>query len=383
MLDKLAESARRGQQSFIREVTKRCSETGAMNLGQGNCALPPSPRLLDAASRAMKEGHNSYTFFNGIKSLRRALAHRYRSYNGLDVTEDNMLVTGGATGGLEIICKSFLEKGDEVAIFEPTYQYHVTQVLERDARVRYIKLHPPDWKFSTDEFARAITPATKLLIFSNPHNPTGKVFSRGELEAIAETCLETGTIAVVDEVYEYILHGPCRHLSLASLPKMFEQTLTISSASKTFFVTGWRVGWVIGPKSILEPLGIKSDATYVCAPAPFQYAIRAGLEFDDNFFGDIRRLFTENRNKLLHALEQAGFRVYPPDGAYYVLADYEKLGFSNDMEAMKELIAVKRIGAVPGKAFYAKQRDSRLLRFSFALEKSGVERACQLLLRSL
>lgn len=379
MRDKLAARARGIRQSNIRAVTRRVEAVNGVNLGQGTCDLPPHPEVLNAAHRAIDAGHNSYTLFDGIPSLKEAVADRYRAYNKIEASPENVLVTGGATGGLECVCKCFIEEGDEVILFEPIYQYHVKLVEERGAVPRYVQLRPPDWSFDPQELKAAFSERTKLFVFANPNNPSGKVFSREELAFIGEECRRRGVVAVVDEVYEYITAPGSEHVSLASLPGMFEHTLTLSSASKTLFVTGWRVGWLVGPLDVMEPLGVKSDETYVCAPAPLQFAVAEALRLGDAFFGGIRDPFNRRCDRLRSALTASGFAPFVPDGAYYILADYTRLGYKTDVDAMNGLIEKVGVGSIPGNAFFPSQKNTGLLRFCYALTDDLIERGCDLL----
>jgi aminotransferase len=379
MREKLALRARGVKQSGIRAVTRQIEAVNGVNLGQGTCELSPAPEILRAAEEAIAAGHNAYTFFDGIPELKEGVAARYRAYNNLPITADNVVITGGATGGLECICKCFLEVGDEVILFEPIYQYHVSLVRERQALPRLVPLRPGDWSFDPADLEMAFSERTKLLVLANPNNPTGKVFTREELLAIGDACRRHNVIAVTDEVYEYILFDDKAHLTLASLPGMFDHCLTLSSASKTLFVTGWRVGWMVGPTSILEPLGVKSDETYVCAPAPLQHAVAFGLRLGEDFFANIRRQFAPRREMLLDALRQAGFRPSVPAGAYYVLADYRELGLHDDVQAMKHLIVRAAVGAVAGRSFFPSVANTGLLRFCFALTDDRLAKGCELL----
>lgn len=374
---KLAQRARNYQQSKIREVTQYIESRGGINLGQGTCALPPHPKVLEAARRAIAGGHNSYTRFDGIPRLKEAIASRYQAYNGLPITPANVLVTSGATGAFECICKCFVEPGDEVILLEPAYQYHVLQVVEQGGIPRYVRLRPPDWSVIPEELERAISTKTKLLVMSNPNNPTGRVFSREELETIGSICRKAGVIVVSDEVYEYILTEGHTHTSMASLPGMFDHTLTLSSASKTFFVTGWRVGWIIGPADIMPALGIKSDQTYVCAPAPLQEAIADCMSFGEDFFQGIAIPFQRKRRQLCRALESSGFKFHAPEGAYYILAEYDKLDYGSDIEAMKGLMESTNVGSVPGSAFFPTMENTGTLRFCFALSDDLLNLACE------
>jgi aminotransferase len=380
MLENLALRARGIEQSNIRAVTRRIEAVNGINFGQGTCDLPPHPKVIEAAHRALDEGHNSYTLFDGIMPLKEGIAARYRSYNKLDIGPENVLVTGGATGGLECVCKCFIDPGDEVILFEPIYQYHVRLIQERGAVPRFVRLKPPGWTFDADELRAAVSSKTKLLLFANPNNPCGKVFTREELKTIGDVCGSNGVVAVVDEVYEYILGPDVEHVSLASLPGMFERTLTLSSASKTLFVTGWRVGWVVGPEPVMSPLGVKSDETYVCAPAPLQYAVSDALRLGDDFFDSIRAPFIRRRDKLCAALSAAGLIPNVPAGAYYVLADYSQLGYDDDIEAMNALIDLVGVGSIPGATFLRDGRKkSGMLRFCFAVTDELIDRGCALL----
>jgi len=382
MSDQLAASARGVRQSYIRAVTRWIDEVGGVNLGQGICPLPPHPDVIAAAHEAMLANHNHYTPFDGIRGLKEALVKRYATYNGLSVAPENVMVSAGATGAFESICKAFLEPGDEVVMLDPVYNYHLRQVEERRATTRFVPLRAPGWALDMEQLEAAVTRRTKLLVFSNPHNPTGKVFSRAELEAIGDICRRNGVIAVVDEVYEYILPvATSSHTSMATLPGMFDHTLTISAASKTLFVTGWRVGWVVGPAEVMPAIGVKSDETYVCAPSPFQHAVARTYMREDGFFERIAANFQGKADKLVPALQRAGFEAVVPDGAYYVLADYRGLGWKTDVEAMQGLIDQKRIGAIPASEFFVGGGDTGMLRFCFALSDEALDRAVELLAR--
>jgi aminotransferase len=364
-------------QSHIRAVTQRIEAVGGVNLGQGLCPLPPHPVVIGAAQRAMDEGHNFYTRADGIQALKESLVKRYAAYNGLELEPENLLVTCGSTGALQCICRCFLEPGDEVILFEPVYNYHLRQLQAWGGVPRFVRLRTPGWTFRREDLEAAFTPRTKLLVFSNPNNPCGKVFTREELAWIGEACRERGVIAVADEVYEYILADGQEHISLASLPGMFDHTLTVSSASKTLFVTGWRVGWAVGPVEIMPLLRVIADEIYVCAPAPLQYGVAHAYGLGDEFFREIRVGFQEQLGRLVTSLEVAGFRPYPPQGAYYILADYTGLGFHGDVDAMLGLVERVGVGAVPGNEFYPTEENTGLLRFCSGVTGDQLDRACE------
>ena len=379
MRKKLAGRVSGIKQSTIRAVTRRIEAVNGVNFGQGTCPLPPDPRVISAAEAAMLKGHNTYTPYDGVTELREALVERYKTYNKMDISISNVLVTSGATGGFETVCKCFLEPGDEVIMFEPIYQYHVKLVLEKGAVPVYVPLSAPEWSFNIDDLASAITEKTKFLALANPNNPSGKVFTAEELLQIGTTCKARGIPVVSDEVYEYIFAEGQKHVSIASLPGMFENTITISSASKTLFVTGWRVGWLIAPEEIMEPLGVRADETYVCAPAPFQHAVAYALRLGDEFFDNIRVPFQRKRKLMSKALSEAGLKPYDPAGAYYTLADYTALGFEDDESALTSMIDQFGIGAVPGNAFFLSEQNTGLLRFCYAVSDENLERGCALL----
>lgn len=381
MLDKMKQEARVAVQSGFREVMALAISKGCANLGPGFCSLRLHPRVLEAAQKAMASDNHYYTEVDGIPSLKKALVQRYAAYNQLAIIPANVLATCGATGAFECICKCFLEPADEVVMFEPFYQYHQRQVTERGAIVRYVRLHPPEWNFSAEELERAITQKTKLLVMANPNNPTGKIFSREELMRIGEICRKARIIVVCDEVYEYLVSQDHPHVSMASLPEMFEHTLTLSSAGKTFQVTGWRVGWLIGPPSVVGALAVKADETYLCAPAPLQYAIAECLMFNSEFFDEVQRKFQKKRSRTIAALRAGGLTPHLSEGAFYVLAGYERLGYSTDLGAVKSLLEEFGVLALPGSIFSANAANTGMLRFCFAVEDDVLEMACDRLAR--
>jgi aminotransferase len=377
MYDQLTANAKTSVQSDIRAVTRLVEAVGGINLGQGVCPLPPSPAVVDAASAAMRAGFNVYSHYDGIAALKEKLADKMRRHNGIPATAENVLVTPGATGAFECVCKAFLQPGDSVVVFEPIYQYHIRQMRERGARVHLVSLRTPDWSIDFGELEAALALRPKLLVFSNPNNPCGKVFTRAELERIGELCARYGVIPVVDEVYEYITTGDQPHVSLASLPGQAERTLTMGSASKTFFVTGWRIGWLVAPAEVMTALGAKADETYVCAPTPFQHAVAAGLDFPDAFFTDLKETFLRKKQLLLNALTAAGFTPSDPAGAYYILAAYPDGFAADDVAAMHRLIEETGVGAIPGREFFPSMERTGYLRFCFAIPDDRLQLGCE------
>jgi aminotransferase len=373
---KITARARDARLSGLRSALKLASSGNCIDLGAGTCKISPDPQVLDAVKESISHSRNSYAPMEGLEELRTAIAHHYAGFTGLSLTPDEVAVTCGATGAFESICKCFIEPGDEIVMFEPFYQYHVRQVLERGGVLRYVRLRAPGWEFSPDELRNAISAKTKFLVLTNPNNPTGKVFSRMELQQIAGICKAAGIFVVSDEVYEHITGEEKPHLSIAGLPGMFEQTLTVSSAGKTFFVTGWRIGWVTGPAAIILPLALKSDETYLCAPTPLQYAVAGCLRFHNEFFVRLASRFARWRKQLCASLKLAGFEPYNPEGAFYVLAGYQQLGYRNDMDALQGVLDRFGIMTVPGGAFFQESERSGMLRFCFGVEDAVLQAAC-------
>jgi aminotransferase len=376
MLEKIKQNAKAVGLSGFREVMALAATKGCINLGPGFCTLSLHPRVLEAAQRAIASQNHYYTECDGIPPLKAAIAERYGIQQEMTIAPENVVVTCGATGAFESVCKCFLGPGDEVVMFDPFYQYHARQVTERGATVRYVRLSPPGWSFSVEDVERAITAKTVLLVFSNPNNPTGKVFSRDELVSLGNICRKAGVIMVCDEVYEYLVTPSHRHVSMASIPGMFDHTLTLSSAGKTFQVTGWRVGWLTGPSSVIGPIAVKADETYLCAPAPLQYAVADCMKIGADFFEDIQWKFEKKRRLIFSALQAGGFTPYVAEGAFYVLAGYEKFGYRNDVEALRGLVNDFGVLALPGSVFSPAAASTGMLRFCFAVEDTVLEKAC-------
>jgi aminotransferase len=377
MREKLSVRARQAGLSGLREMFVRAAAKGCINLGPGICDLKPDAKVLKAAQRALSDRHHCYAPSEGVPALKEAIGAKYAGYNRLSISPDNILVTAGATGGFECICKAFVAPGDEVVLFEPFYQYHLRQIVQHQGVPRYVRLHGPDWKFNEQELRAALSERTKLLVMSNPNNPTGKVFSQTELQQIGSICRDSGVIVVCDEVYEYILDPGSTHISMASLPGMFNHTLTLSSASKTFSVTGWRVGWLIGPASVMGALTVQSDETYLCAPTPLQHAIAECLPFVEYFSHQMRIHYQHKKNELSRALQSAGFCVLPCAGAIYLMAAYDQSQFASDIDAANALIEELGIASVPGNEFFAGLMNSGTLRFCFWVEQDLIDRACE------
>jgi N-succinyldiaminopimelate aminotransferase len=340
--------------------------TGSINLGQGMPDTDGPREVLDAAVAAIRDGHNQYPPGPGIPELRQAIARHQSRFWGIDVDPDReVLVTAGATEALAAALLALCEPGDEVLAFEPVYDSYRAAVAMAGASLRVVTLEPPSWSVDADALAAAVTDRTRLLLLNSPHNPTGKVFGREELEAIARTCVERDVLAVTDEVYEHLVFEG-EHVPLATLPGMADRTLTISSAGKTFSFTGWKVGWATGPAPLVEATRTtKQFLTYVSG-GPFQHAVAVGLDLDDGYFRRLAEDLAAKRDLLASGLEKAGFGVHRPAGTYFITADARPLGFDDGEALCRSLPERCGVVAVPSAAFYVHpERGRHLVRFAF------------------
>ena len=368
-------------QSEIRSMTVECDRLGGVNLAQGVCDTELPAPVERRAIEAIREGYNIYTRLDGVAPLREAIAAKLERDNGLTVDPDSeVLVTSGATGGLYAAALALLDPGDEVILFEPFYGYHLNTLLAQRVVPVAVPLEQGSWALDLDRLRAAITAKTRAIIINTPANPCGKVFSRAELEAIAALAQEHDLFVFTDEIYEYFVFDGTEHISPATLPGMAERTITISGLSKTFSITGWRVGYLAADRRWLGAIGYFHDLTYVCSPSPFQYGAAAGLmELPRSFYDGLSSEYQAKRDKLCSALADAGLPPSIPSGAYYVLADASRLPGANAKEKARTLLREAKVAAVAGTAFFAGGRGENLLRFCFAKRDADLERACDLL----
>jgi aminotransferase len=378
---RLSEISPRIMQSEIRSMTVECDRIGGVNLAQGVCDTEvPSP-VVESAIQAIHDGRNIYTRLDGIAPLRQAIARKMAHYNGINVDpESEVLVTSGATGALYATCLALFDPGDEVVLFEPFYGYHVNTLLSLRIQPVPVALAMHTWEIDFDALRASITPRTRAIIVNSPSNPCGRVFSRTELEQIAALAEEHDLFILTDEIYEYFLFDGTEHISPASLPGMAERTITISGLSKTFSITGWRIGYLIADKRWLGSIGYFHDLTYVCAPSPFQYGSAAGLvELSDSFYTEMASEYQVKRDMLCGALTDAGLTPSIPRGAYYVLADVSSVPGVTAREKARNLLAQTSVAAVAGTAFFTGGRGEDILRFCFAKRDEDLQKACDLL----
>lgn len=382
-LPPLADRTRHLHQSDIRAVTARINAVGGINLGQGICDLPTPEAAKAGAKRAIDADESIYSSYAGIPALREQVLEKARAYNDLPAASvDEVMVGVGATGTFVTAALALLDPGDEVILFEPFYGYHRNILETVGAQVRSVVTRPPDWAIDLDALAAAFTQRTKAVVVCTPANPSGKVWTRDELAALMEMLHAHDAYAITDEIYEYMLYDGRAHVSLGSLPEAYARTVTISGLSKTYNMTGWRLGYAVAPAPIAEQMGLLNDLLYICAPTPLQHGGAAAFAMPPDYLREMRRAYDRRRTMMCEALEAAGFEVPWPQGAYYVLAGTEGLaahrdGFGDDQQAARTVIEEAGVAAVPGHSFFTDPADGRhLLRFCFAKEEPVLERAC-------
>ena len=373
--DRLASLA----QSDIRAMTLACAKVKGINMSQGVCDTPVPSVVIRAAQQAMDQGHNTYSRFDGIAPLRQAIAAKLAAYNKISADPDtNITVTAGATGAFQAACMALLNPGDEVIVFEPFYAYHIQAILAVEAVPRYVTMRGPDWNFDAKTVEQTLTAKTKALIVNTPGNPSGKVFRRNELEQIAAIACRYDLMVITDEIYEYFVFDGLEHISLATLAGMAARTVTIGGYSKTFSITGWRIGYSVADAAWTTVIGAMSDLLYVCAPTPLQYGVAAGIrELREPFYASLINEYQRKRDRFCRALVKAGLPPSVPQGAYYVLADVSRLPGTTGRERAMHLLKTTTVAGVPGEAFFDGAEGSRLMRFCFAKTDEDLELASQ------
>jgi aspartate/methionine/tyrosine aminotransferase len=354
-------------ESVIREMTRLALRHNAVNLAQGFPDFACPPELKQAACAAIEADINQYAITWGAADFRAAIAAKIgRFYPDWQVDPDTQItVTCGATEGMIAAMLALLNPGDEVIVFEPFYENYGPDAMLSGAVPRYVTLYEPDWAFDPDQLRAAFGPRTRAVVVNNPHNPTGKVFRRDELETIAELCIAHDAIAITDEIYEHIVYEG-DYLPLATLPGMAERTVAVNSLSKTYSVTGWRVGWVIAPPALTGAIRKVHDFLTVGAAAPLQAAGVAAMNLPDAYYQELANGYRERRDLLVITLEEAGFRVFAPAGAYYVMTDIGALTDEDDVTFARRLTAERGVAPVPGSSFYSQPELGRTkVRFAF------------------
>jgi aspartate/methionine/tyrosine aminotransferase len=369
-------------ESVIREMTRQAMLHGAVNLAQGFPDFPAPAEIKQAAQDAVASDNNQYAITWGAKSLRDAIARKAKDWQGISADpEKNITVCCGSTEAMISTLLAVCNPGDEVVIFEPFYENYGPDSILSGAKPRFVKLRPPTsaeagWTFDERELRAVFHNHTKAIILNTPNNPTGKVFTREELEIIRDLCVKFNVLAITDEIYEHIIYDGAQHVSIASLDGMQDRTVTINGLSKTYSVTGWRVGWTIAPSNITDAIRKVHDFLTVGAPAPLQEAGAAALDLPDSYYQKLAENYRTRRDHLIPALAEAGFRCFKPRGAYYVMTDISRFEFADDLAFTQHLVKDIGVAAVPGSSFYNDPRDgARQVRFAFCKRDQTLDEA--------
>lgn len=352
--------------SVIRRMTRIANEYGAINLSQGFPDFDPPQEILNRLSEVAHEDYNQYAITWGAQNFRDALAKKQSKYMNLDLDSNkNIVVTCGSTEAMMAAMMSVCDPNDKVIVFSPFYENYGADTILCGADPIYVPLHPPVFNFDKEELENAFKQNPKALILCNPSNPCGKVFSKEELEYIASLAVKYDTYVITDEVYEHIVYAPYKHTYFASLPGMFERTISCSSLSKTYSITGWRLGYCIAPENIIEQIKKVHDFLTVGAAAPLQEAAVVGLEFSDAYYDELQKLYTHKKDLFLNGLKELNIPHTEPQGAYYVMVDISEFGYDSDLDFCVDLIKNVGVAAVPGSSFF-KEKENRYIRFNFA-----------------
>jgi len=364
-------------ESVIREMTRLAMRHGAINLAQGFPDFPAPAALKQAAATAIADDINQYAITWGAKPFRDGIAAKYRRTYGLEFDpEREIAVCCGATEGMIATMLAVINPGDEIVLFEPFYENYGPDTQLCGASTRYVSLRAPDWSFDREELRRAFTPRTKAIVLNSPNNPTGKVFTREELEFIAGLCQEFDCLAITDEIYEHILYDGTVHIPILSLPGMRDRSILVNSMSKTYSVTGWRVGWVLAAPDLMDSIRKVHDFLTVGAAAPLQQAGVMALGMPEDYYGHLSADYGWRRDHIVESLETAGLRCFVPKGAYYVMTDVSGLGYADDVAFVRHLIENLGVAAVPGSSFYATPGGgSQQVRFCFCKKPETLEAA--------
>ncbi len=365
--------------SEIRIMSVECEKKGGINLSQGVCDMPLPDLLAREAKGAIDAGENHYTRFDGLEELRHGVARKLLHYNKIKRDpEKEIIVTAGSTGAFYCACLALLNPGDEVILFEPYYGYHEYTLLALDLVPVFVRLNPPNWSFDPEELEQKISSRTRGIMINTPANPSGKVFSQKELELLLELGRRHNLYLFTDEIYEYMVYDGKSHISPGALETEEDRVITVSGYSKTFSITGWRIGYCACREELAVPIGCASDLVYVCAPSPLQLGVANAIgRLPDSYYEGLCQSYEKKRNRVCEALEEAGLSPYIPQGAYYVLFNTERLKGDTAKEKAMQLLDKTGVAVVPGSAFYSGQGGENLARLCFAKEDGILEEACE------
>ncbi len=374
----LSQRAARTVQSEIRAMSVACEKVHGINLAQGVCDTEVPEPVREGAKQAMDHGINSYTRAEGLAPIREAIAEKMRRFNGVACDPETEVIVGsGATGAFYAACLALLNPGDEVILFEPYYGYHLNTLIAAEAVPLYITLQAPDWKFTREDLERTVTLRTRAIVLNSPANPSGKIFSRAEMELIAAFAKRHDLFVFTDEIYEYFVYEG-EHISIATLPGMRERTITMSGYSKTFSITGWRIGYTVCDRRWAQGIAYFHDLIYVCAPAPLQIGVAEGIrQLPESFYREIGKEYVQKRDLLCDTLREIGLTPSVPNGAYYVLSDASMLPGKTSREKALYLLRETGVASVAGSAFYHGGGGENLIRFCFAKTDAELAEACR------
>ncbi|MCA8913991.1 MAG: pyridoxal phosphate-dependent aminotransferase [Planctomycetes bacterium] len=379
-MSRIADRMQHLVQSDIRRLTIECDKVGGINLGQGICDLPTHPLVKQGAIEAIEGGKAIYTHARGLIELRRKISEKLHEFNGLTYDpETELCVTVGSSGAFACSVLATLNPGDEVILVEPFYGYHLNTLIMAGIKPVYGRIDLSTMALDRSSIEASIGKRTRGIVICTPSNPGGMVYSREDLQWLAALAVKHDLLVYSDEIYEYITYDGLKHISAATIDGLRERTMTLGGYSKTFSITGWRIGYLAAPADIMDKAAVASDLLYICAPHPLQRGVLKGLNAPPQYYEDMRKDYATGRQMICEALEAGGFRPFWPKGSYYVMADFSELGWADDKSASMELLKRAKIAAIPGSAFYepGSGRGSKLLRFCYAKELPVLEEACK------
>lgn len=358
-------------------MTRECERVGGINLGQGICDLPTHPLVRDGAIAAIRENRSTYSFPEGTATLRRAIADKVARENGLSADPDTeIVVTIGATGAFTATLMALLDPGDGIILFEPYYGYHLNTARLAGIVPQFVTLDLPSFALDEARLRSAITPITRAIVVCSPGNPSGKMFNRSELDIVARAARDHDLLVITDEIYEYFRYDGRQHVSPATIDGLADRTVSIMGLSKTFSITGWRLGYAIARSELARPIALVNDVYYVCAPTPLQLGAAAGFAAPPSYFEELRKNYQNKRDMICEALETARLSPVVPEGAYYVLADLSRSSFEHSLDAALALLERTGVASIAGTAFFEGSLGDRFLRFCFAKEDDVLAEAC-------
>lgn len=375
---KLSDRSTTIAQSEIRSMTRACNAMGGINMAQGVCDLEVPRVVIEGAKKAMDEGVNIYTPTEGLAILREGIASKMKRFYDVGVDANQVLVSDGATGAFYTACLSLLNEGDEVILFEPYYGYHRSTLTSLGAVPTFVRLESPHWELDMKALEAVVTSKTRAMVICNPANPSGKVYTRDELEQIGAFAQKHDLIVFADEMYEHFLYDGVKHITALSVQSLRDRCVVLSGFSKVFSITGWRLGYAIAPSKVIEAMAQFNDLIYVCAAAPLQMGAAHGLEtLGDDYYSELSRIHQAKRDIFCDALRSVGLTPSVPSGAYYVMADVSRIAGNDDFEKAMKILEQTGVASVPGRAFYHDESGANMVRFCYSKPLEVLEDAAQ------